>query len=142
MIYLDTSLLVKLYLPEPDSRAVAEAVGKDAQVVVSDLARPEFASAVARLAREGALSASRGRGLLQRMDEDWPRFTRVQVTDEVIAAGRAALDHHALRTLDALQLGSALVVARAAPSPLPFGTANRRLGAAAEAEGLPPLLAP
>ena len=140
MIYLDTSLLVKLYVPEPDSPAIVDAIHADSQIVLSDLAQVEFASAVARLVREGLLGKARGRDLLRRLDADWKRFFRVQVSDAVIEESRSVLKRHALRTLDALQLGTALVVGRSAPSALRFGTADRRLARAAEAEGLPPLL--
>ena len=64
MIYLDTSLLVKLYVPEPDSPAIVDAIHADSQIVLSDLAQVEVASAVARLVREGLLGKARGRDLL------------------------------------------------------------------------------
>ena len=139
MIYLDTSVLVKLYAPEPDSRTVAASVREDPQIVVSDLTRLEFASAVARLTREGLLPGARGRTLIQRLEKDWSAFTRVRVSDEVLVAAQALLWRHPLRTLDALQLGTALIVTRSAPTALRFGTADRRLAEAAEAEGLAPL---
>ncbi len=139
MIYLDTSLLVKLYVPERGSREVATAVRADPQIVVSDLTRIELASAVARLVREGALASSRGRDLLARLEREWEGYVRVAVSDEVLTEGVALLARHPLRTLDAVQLASALLVDRSAPTRVRFGTADRRLGQAAAGEGLPPL---
>ena len=140
MIYLDTSLLVKLYVPEAGSPDVVTAVQADPQIVVSDIARLEFASAVTRLVREGAVSTSRGRSLLARLEDEWDGYVRVRVSDEVLTEGTALLARRALRTLDALQLASALLVDRDGPTKVRFGTADRRLAEAAVAEGLPPLL--
>jgi predicted nucleic acid-binding protein len=112
----------------------------DAHVVVSDLTRLEFASAVARLVREGSLPSSRGRDLLARLGGDWEDYVRVHVSDDVLSAGQALVGRHPLRTLDAVQLASALLVNRNSPTKVRFGTADRRLEEAAAAEGLPPLL--
>ena len=140
MIYLDTSLLVKLYVPEPGSQEVASAVRADRQIVVSDLTRLEFTSAVARLVREEALSSSRGRNLLARLEGEWEGYVRVRASDDVLTEGTTLLGRHPLRTLDAVQLASALLVDRSGPTRVRFGTADRRLEEAASAEGLPPLL--
>ena len=99
MIYLDTSLLVKLYVPEAGSPDVVTAVQADPQIVVSDIARLEFASAVTRLVREGAVSTSRGRSLLARLEDEWDGYVRVRVSDEVLTEGTALLARRALRTL-------------------------------------------
>ena len=140
MIYLDTSLLVMLYVPERGSREVATAVRADPQLIVSDLTRLEFASAVTRLVREGSLPSSRGRELLARLDHEWECYVRVRVSDDVLTEGVALLGRHPLRTLDAVQLASALLVDRNGPTRVRFGTAHRRLAQAAAREGLPPLL--
>ncbi len=142
MVHLDTSLLVKLYVPEPESADVARWIGEDSLVVVSEIARVEFASAVARLVREGTFSRARGRTLLGRLQADWERYARVGVDGRVLDEAIALLARHPLRTLDAVQLAGALVIDRRAPSRLQFGTADRRLVAAAAREGLPVLGAP
>src|SRR4051794_13407945 len=38
MIYLDTSCLIKLFLPEPETQAVAAAIGRERVVIISSLA--------------------------------------------------------------------------------------------------------
>jgi len=139
MIYLDTSLLVKLYVPEWDSATIVEQIGDEGILVVSDLARLEFKSAVQRRVREGGTTRARGRVLLARLDAEWEDYTRVAVDEAVLDEATAVLSRHPLRTLDAVQLASALVISRHAPSRVRFGTADRRLAEAAVAEGLPPL---
>lgn len=138
MIYPDTSLLVKLYVPEAGSPDVVTAVQADPQIVVSDIARLEFASAVVRRVRERALSTSRGRSLLARLEDEWDGYVRVRASDEVLTEGTALLARRALRTLDAVQLASALLVDRDGPTKARFDTADRRLAEAAIAEGPPP----
>ena len=86
------------------------------------------------------MSISRGRDLIARLEGDWGDYARVRVSDDVLTQGTTLLRRHPLRTLDAVQLASALLVDRSSPTRVRFGTADRRLGEAAAAEGLPPLL--
>jgi predicted nucleic acid-binding protein len=62
-IYLDASALVKLVVPEPGSDSLNEALLGAEDVVVSDLALTETASALGRRTREGRLSPARSRRL-------------------------------------------------------------------------------
>jgi uncharacterized protein len=57
-VYVDTSGLVKLYLPEKDSAAVDRAVAGRRDLLVSDLAVTELVSSLCRRRREGDLSTS------------------------------------------------------------------------------------
>ena len=59
-LYCDTSALLKLYLPEPDSDAFNEVVEDRNDVLVSDLAVTEMISAIARRLRHGSLGRMRG----------------------------------------------------------------------------------
>lgn len=135
MIFLDTSLVVKLYVEEPDSADVRERVG-DRKVVVSDLTFTETHAAVRRRQREGALTARQSANILRAFVADWSRLVRVAVSPHVLRVSVNLLERHALRSLDALQLASAISVADGAPFRLSFGAADRRLAEAAAAEGL------
>lgn len=64
-IYLDTSALIKLYLPEPGSNALDQALENRRDLLVSDLAITEFASAIGRRKRSGALTPDRTSQLYQ-----------------------------------------------------------------------------
>jgi len=57
-LYLDTSSLVKLYVTEADSEVVRRLVGDANVVATSVVAYPETRAALARLRREGVLTAS------------------------------------------------------------------------------------
>jgi len=114
-MYVDTSILVKLLVAEPDSEICAAKVA-GASVVSSELAYAETFSALLQKERAGAISASR-RNL------SWAEFER-QIGEEAIFL--ASLDTSIvqraqnlmfglhprvpLRTLDALHLATCLSV--------------------------------
>lgn len=141
MIYLDTSWLVKLYVDEPDSPAIRAIADSDPDVVVSDLAYVEFHSAVARRRRERRITARTASSLLTRFVKDWTQRNRVPVSRDVLHRAAEVLAAHPLRTLDAVQLASALLLAEGSPELPRFGSGDERLVAAAVASGLPTLSA-
>lgn len=136
MIYLDSSRLVKLYVREPDSAATIEAVAKDGHLVVSDIAFVEFHSALRRRLREGALAPELSQEILDRFDAEWPGFDRVPVSNLVLHSATGLLARHPLRSLDAIQLASALLVSPGGPDRIRFSSADLRLRETARAEGL------
>jgi predicted nucleic acid-binding protein len=141
VIWLDSSWLVKLYVEEDDSAEVRAAVDGAGSVLVSEVAYVEFHAAVARRRRDGSLSGRSAGALIRRFRRDWPDRHRVTVSEEVVGRAADLLLAHPLRSLDAIQLASALLAATGAPEPLRFGAADVRLLAAARAEGLDLLLA-
>ncbi|MGH8246485.1 MAG: type II toxin-antitoxin system VapC family toxin [Gammaproteobacteria bacterium] len=56
LLYLDTSALLKLYIPEADSEELNRALQGRRDLIVSDLAVTEAVSALARRRREGRVS--------------------------------------------------------------------------------------
>ena len=137
MTFLDTSLLVGRYAGRrPAGRAGPDPARGGARVCVSDLVRVELPSAVWRRVREGALDPDRAAAALAAFAEDLPLLLRVPVDDDVLDRAAALVRRHPLRSLDAIQLASALAAAEGAPARLRFGTADARLAAAARAEGL------
>ena len=57
-IYLDSSALAKLYVPEPESDALDALLRGRRDLLISELAITEVLSAVARKRREGMLTAA------------------------------------------------------------------------------------
>jgi len=66
-LYLDTSCLLKVFFPEPET-AQTLAAGAESRVVVSSLARLEMLSQIHGRVAGGLLSAARARRLLQRVE--------------------------------------------------------------------------
>lgn len=60
----------------------------------------------------------------------------IEIDDAVRGKAEELVKRHAVRTLDAIHLASALVFAISAPLNIPFITADLRQRVAAQAEGL------
>jgi uncharacterized protein len=135
-LYLDSSALVKLYLPEPESDDLNRLLVGRFDVVVSDLAVTEIVSSLCRRRREGSVTTAVVSGLHRALLEHIEAgvYRRVEL---IPAAHREAerllvsLGNVPLRAADALHL--ALALGAEAASLL---TWDQRLGAAARAIGL------
>lgn len=135
-VYFDTSSLVKLYIAEPGSEAVADLVARADMLTTSSVAYPESRAAFARLRRVGDISRADTSQLAERLDRDWHRFATLEVTD-VLAhrAGRLA-DRFDLRGFDAIHLASfELLLERADDEDVRFSSADDRLTRAAKRLG-------
>jgi predicted nucleic acid-binding protein len=133
--------MVRLDLPEAGAEASSGAVPVSGIVLVSEIARVEFHSAIARRRRTGLLGEAQERHALLRFSERWKQAETLAVDGPVLDRAVVVARRHALRSLDAIQLASALVAAEGDPGPLLFGSLDARLNAAAKAEGLK-LMAP
>lgn len=112
-LYLDTSALTKLYLPEPGSEELSRLVSGRRDLQLSELAITEFVSALARRKREGGLPAPLAGTLQRKLLEHATSgyYLRVGMT---VRTHRAAerilltLDADNLRAADSLHLALAL----------------------------------
>jgi predicted nucleic acid-binding protein len=68
-IYLDASALVKLFVSEPESEALNQALVGAEDVILSDLALTEMASALGRRTREGRLAVVESRRLYREAEK-------------------------------------------------------------------------
>jgi len=121
--YLDSSALVKLVVPEPESAALRTEVARWEQHVSSAMVRVEVVRACARVderARQPAEEVVRALDLIAVDDELLDSAARVQPAR--------------LRSLDAIHVASALLVSDALGVVLVY---DDRLAAAMEAAGLP-----
>lgn len=130
-VFLDTSALVKRYIDEPGSDAVAAVLAEAESLTVSALCLPECVSAFQRLVRDGQLTSQQYEQLKATMLLDLSDVVVCHVVPEVVDLAIDCLERHPLRTLDAMQLGSARAVA-----PDLFVTGDRRQAEAARGEGL------
>jgi predicted nucleic acid-binding protein len=108
---------------------------RDPEVVAWWATEVECVSALARLEREGSLTASSmGQGLrrLNALEKSW---REVQPVTAVRTTAIRLLRVHPLRTADALQLGAAIVASEDHPATLQLVTLDERLAQAAEREG-------
>jgi predicted nucleic acid-binding protein len=134
MAYVDTSVLVAYYCPEPLSETAERLLRRMRQPSVSALTEVEFASALARKVREKGLTGEEARLVLHTFVVHLGRglLTRIPVHREHYTVAFNWLTQFSLplRTLDALHL------AIAAASDLELITADRKLSQSARKLGV------
>ena len=109
MVYVDTSVLVPLFLNEPHSVAAADWYSREkSELVAAAWCIAEFASALGIKQRTGAIDAQQARGA-------WTRFERMVAADLRIVPVETAHFHRAaelvLEAASALRAGDALHLA-------------------------------
>jgi uncharacterized protein len=109
MVYVDTSVLVPLFLNEPHSEAVARWYAHEkSELVAAAWCIPEFASAIGIKQRTGAIDAQQAQGA-------WARFERMAAADLRLLPVDPAHFHRAaelvLDATSALRAGDALHLA-------------------------------
>jgi predicted nucleic acid-binding protein len=136
-VYLDTAILVKLLLPEPDSSYYADLV--DGQLVYSaEIVLTECHSAMLRKERERTLTTRQRKAAWKQLEGDIAgrRITLLPVTRGVLEAANHILSTCQpvlpLRSLDAIHLGAAQQCAS-----WPLCTADLRMRQGAEKMGFP-----
>jgi predicted nucleic acid-binding protein len=136
MRFFDASALVKRYVWEAHTGRVRRLLA-EGDVVVSRLSEVEVVSALARLARDGAITqAERDRATVA-LQHDLDEWHVVEVAAQVAARARLLLLRHPIRSGDAIQLASAQYLEQMLDQPLTgFIAFDARLNDAARAEGI------
>ena len=109
VLYLDSSALVKRYIHEAHSEAVAHLLDETVAIATAAISRVEVVAALARAARGNRLDAHEARRAQEQFAEDWPDFGKVPVTDSLLTRAETLAWKHGLRAYDAVQLAAALV---------------------------------
>jgi uncharacterized protein len=136
--FVDSSAIAKRYLAEAGSTWVISWIEPSAGnvVIISELALAEMRSLLARRHRDGSITPSAASALrsdfLIHYRDDYPV---VPVDTPIIQVAGDLLNRHKLRTLDAIQLASALHVVQILDEPMTFISADANLLMAAKSEG-------
>ena len=129
MIYVDTSLLLPVYVPEAQSEEANRILESTFPIVISDLTVAEFHVGLARKVKLGELSVAQldeTRSLFEsHMQEGLLRRIALRSSHSEVAGRLASTSSIMLRTLDALHLAVAAEVGS------PIATFDTRLGDAA-----------
>lgn len=138
--FADTSAFVKRYVKETGSGWVRSWIASSAghTILIAEFSRVELASVLARRLREGVLTAVN----VQQITNDFlihtsTEYRLIRASKTVFQLASNLCLRHPLRTLDAIQLASALYARQITKSLPVFVSADQRLLAAAIAEGLP-----
>jgi predicted nucleic acid-binding protein len=132
-LYLDTSSLIKLYVTEDGSEIVRQLVQAANVVATSVVAYAEARAALARLRREGVLTAAKLASAKRELDEQWPAYLTLEATDSLCRVAGTLAEKHSLRGFDSIHLASfAEVCRRAGPDDTRFSSFDERLNRAAQ----------
>jgi uncharacterized protein len=131
-VYLDTSSAIKLYVAEDGSDSVNTLVRGAGVVATSAVTYTEARAALARLRREGALTAAKLRSARRDLDDQWPSFVSIVATNALCRVAGDLAEKYALRGFDSIHLASfAEVARRAGPRQTQFSSFDDRLNEAA-----------
>ncbi len=136
ILYLDTSALVKRYFQESYSEEVLSRWQSAMQIVTSSVAYAEMMASMYRKKREGDLSDTLIKRIVDAFHHDWVSFIRVEVNDELNGYIQQIVKRYPLRGFDAIHLVSAIVVQERLPEQFVFACFDIRLARAAQGEGL------
>ncbi|MCC3493236.1 MAG: type II toxin-antitoxin system VapC family toxin [Microcoleus sp. PH2017_29_MFU_D_A] len=141
--FLDTSALVKRYVPEIGSDWILSITdpATNSDLVISQITWVEVHSAFARRLRDGSLSAERFDLIVQKVREDFENEYRViDINPTLIETATELVIQHPLRAYDAVQLASALrfqsTLISVSETQLVFVSADNRLLNIAQSAGL------
>ncbi|QDA31717.1 type II toxin-antitoxin system VapC family toxin [Thermococcus indicus] len=129
--FFDTSALVKHYHIERGSSIVNELM-ENYVVAISELAILEMTSALNRRFLSGELTKRKLEWVLERFYSDLENYVVVTISSETISLATSFVLKHGLKTLDSLQLASALKIKDEVSV---FVTFDEKLKNAAEKEG-------
>ncbi len=114
-VFLDTSSLYKIYEDEADSEELTNRLDKVSVSVfyLSAIASIKFVSAANKQFRVGQLSYGEADELIQSFRDDFGKFTLILTNKLILTSAKELTEKYrseGLRTLDAIQLASALHV--------------------------------
>lgn len=137
-IFLDTSSLFKLYHREAGTVKIEQifSQGKVTEVYLSEITKVEFASSIWKKVRTGEITELEAITTLQLFERDSNKYTFVATNSIIIEQARNLVTKYGikgLRTLDGIQLSSAIALAAAVEL---FVTSDNLLNSFLKEEGL------
>jgi uncharacterized protein len=138
IVLCDTSALLKLFIEEEHSAAVAATASAADGVAVARLAWAEAMAAIARRAREVPRDAALLEQARHAFAERWPDLLVLDATQAVVEQGADFAEVFALRAYDAVQLATLQTLRLQATDEVRFACFDSRLREAALTLGIQP----
>ena len=136
ILFCDSSALVKLYVQEEGSDAVALHATASESLAVCRITWVEVMSTLARRSRERAQDTTTLATARRRFADDWPRHLCLELTPELAELAGDYAEAFALRAYDSIQLAAAEIARRSLTGELRFACYDIRLSKAARVLGL------
>lgn len=109
-VFFDSSAFVKRYIQEAGTEEILAWCDRATEIALAGIALPEIISAFCRLRRESRIDNTQYRQLKTLLLADIEDAAICDLTPLVIARTIAALEASALRGMDAIHIGSALIM--------------------------------
>jgi predicted nucleic acid-binding protein len=134
MRFWDTSALIPLMLEEAESGRMRLLLAEDRAIAIASITPLEIASVLWRRRHAGLLHLDEHHEADALFAELSARWNEVMPTTLILRKALDVVTRHPLRTLDAIQLGAAIVLSHE-PACMTMVTLDRNLADAARAEG-------
>ena len=109
-VFFDTSAFVKRYISEAGTDTVLEWCDRATEIGLSGIALPEIISVFCRLHREASITDTQYRQLKSLLLVDIEDAAICDLTPAVLAQAISSLETNVLRGMDAIHIGSAVVL--------------------------------
>ena len=110
LVFFDTSAFVKRYINESGTDKVLEWSDKATEIGLSGIVLPEIISAFCRLRREERISGVQYQQLKSSLMADIEDAALCDLAPAVLAQSISSLESNVLRGMDAIHVGSAVVL--------------------------------
>lgn len=110
LVFFDSSAFVKRYIREPGTDEVLDWCDRATEIGLSGIVLPEIISAFCRLRRESLVSSEQYRLLKSSLLADIEDATLCDLAPTVMAQTVLALENNTLRAMDAIHIGSAVIL--------------------------------
>ena len=136
ILYFDSSALVKRYVEEQGSPDVLDWMDDSELNGTVLVTRAEVAAAITRAVRRQVVSQEDARQFLELFHKEWRNYTRLPITEALVARADALACEHNLRGYDAVHLAAALTWQELLELPVTLVTYDRELAEAARTLGM------
>ncbi len=109
-LFFDTSALIQKYIVEKGTDKVDDLMNKADQIFISVITEIETYSTFKRLLAEKAISEKDYKILTNEFETDYPFYTYIGFDDFTSANAKLLIEKYQLKTLDSIQLGTALLL--------------------------------
>jgi len=109
-IFFDSSAFVKRYVRETGTDIVLQWCDQASEIILSGIALPEIISTFCRLRREARVTDTQYRQLKSLLLADIEDAVICDLTPVVLAQAISSLEGNVLRAMDAIHIGSAVVL--------------------------------
>jgi len=113
IVFLDTSSLIKLYHKEDNSVEIMDKLQSSTKIYLSELASIEFRSAILKKVRTKEILEKDAKLVIALFKDDSAKFNWIKLSSKIVNSASNLLEEFGelgLRTLDSIQLASALVL--------------------------------